>query len=47
MFLDVAESVYEADGPHNPLQEVDSGHDRHEHEPEPDEQIDLLVEQVD
>ena len=47
MFFDVAESVNEADGPDNPLEEVDRCHDGDEHEPEPHKQVDLLVEQVD
>ena len=47
MLLDVAESVDEADGPDNPLQEVDRGYYGNEHQPEPHEQVDLLVKQID
>ena len=47
MFFDVAEPVNEAHRSHNPLQEIDRGHDCNEHEPEPDKQVDLLIKQVD
>lgn len=47
VLLDVAATVCLDGAAHDPGEEAEAGHDSREHHPEPDEQVDLLVEQVD
>ena len=47
VLLDVARTVGAEYGPKRPREETQTGHGRHKDHPEPEEQVDLLVEQVD
>lgn len=47
VLLDEAFAVGLAEHAQRPAQEGEAAHGRHEHQPEPDEQVDHLVEQVD